>query len=48
MRSGARAGYQALYGHILADNHDMLQLAARLGFTESSREGNEVVVVRRL
>jgi acetyltransferase len=42
------AGYAALYGNILADNHDMLHLAMRLGFTESSREGNEVVVVRHL
>jgi acetyltransferase len=47
--SSARdAGYAALYGNILADNHDMLHLAARLGFTESSRDGTEVVVVRRL
>jgi acetyltransferase len=47
--SSARdAGYAALYGNILADNHDMLHLAARLGFTESSRDGSEVVVVRRL
>lgn len=42
------AGYTALYGNILADNRDMLHLAARLGFTESSRDGSEVVVVRRL
>jgi acetyltransferase len=41
------AGYVALYGHILADNRDMLQLAAHLGFTEVSREG-EVSVMRRL
>jgi len=47
--SSARdAGYAALYGNILADNRDMLHLAARLGFTESSRDGNEVVVVRHL
>jgi acetyltransferase len=46
--SAREAGYAALYGNILADNHDMLHLAARLGFTESSREGTEVVVVRRL
>lgn len=36
------------YGNILADNHDMLQLAARLGFSEVSRGGNEVMVVRHL
>jgi acetyltransferase len=42
------AGYQALYGHILADNRDMLDLAARLGFAETDRGGAEVSVVRRL
>jgi acetyltransferase len=46
--SAREAGYAALYGNILADNHDMLHLAAHLGFTETSRDGNEVVVVRRL
>lgn len=46
--SARDAGYAALYGNILADNHDMLRLAARLGFTESSRDGAEVVLVRRL
>jgi len=42
------AGYQALYGHILEANLDMLGLAARLGFHEASRAGSEVTVVRRL
>jgi acetyltransferase len=42
------AGYQALYGHILEANQDMLALAARLGFHEDSRSGSEVTVVRRL
>jgi acetyltransferase len=42
------AGYEALYGHILEANHDMLALAARLGFHEVSRAGSEVSVVRRL
>jgi len=47
--SSARdAGYGALYGSILVDNHAMLNLAAKLGFTASSREGAEVVVVRNL
>ena len=41
------AGYEALYGYILADNRDMLQLASKLGFAEVSRE-DEVVVMRRL
>jgi acetyltransferase len=42
------AGYEALYGHILADNRDMLDLAARLGFVDLAREGAETTVVRRL
>ena len=42
------AGYRALYGHILAENREMLDLAMRLGFTESSRDGSEVTVVHRL
>lgn len=46
--SARDAGYAALYGNILADNRDMLHLAARLGFSEVSRGGNEVVVVRHL
>ena len=42
------AGYEALYGYVLAENHEMLDLAARLGFTETSRDASEVTVVRRL
>lgn len=42
------AGYEALYGHILEANHDMLDLARRLGFAEEARGGSEVTVVRRL
>jgi acetyltransferase len=42
------AGYDALYGHILPENLDMLQVAERMGFREASRDGAEVVVVRRL
>ena len=42
------AGYQALYGHILQANHDMLSLAAHLGFVEQRHDGNEVTVVRTL
>jgi acetyltransferase len=42
------AGYEALYGHILPDNIDMLQVAQRMGFAEASRDGGEVVVMRRL
>jgi acetyltransferase len=42
------AGYSALYGYILADNRDMLDLAERLGFKETSRDGTEVAVMRQL
>ena len=42
------AGYRALYGEILNANHEMLDLAKRLGFIEERRAGGEVSVVRRL
>jgi acetyltransferase len=42
------AGYEALYGHVLHANRDMLDLAARLGFVEHARTEAEVSVVRRL
>jgi acetyltransferase len=42
------AGYEALVGHILEANHDMLQLARHLGFSEQGRDGNEVTVARTL
>jgi acetyltransferase len=42
------AGYQALVGDILEGNRDMLELAAHLGFTERSRDGSAVSVVRLL
>jgi acetyltransferase len=47
-RAARDAGYKALYGHILEANHDMLDLARRLGFVEESRSGSEVTVVRNL
>jgi len=40
-----KAGYRALYGSILQANHDMLDLAARLGFTREAAEGHDVTVV---
>lgn len=40
-----KAGYRALYGTILMANHDMLDLAARLGFTRETVEGSDVTVV---
>ena len=42
------AGYEALYGHVLAENRGMLDLAARMGFVDVAREGAETTVVRRL
>jgi acetyltransferase len=42
------AGYEALYGHVLAENLEMLELAARMGFAEAARSGQETTVVRRL
>jgi acetyltransferase len=42
------AGYEALVGHILEANREMLELAAHLGFTEKSRSADAVTVVRRL
>jgi acetyltransferase len=42
------AGYTALYGYILQANHEMLDLAERLGFVEESRTGSDVTVVRKL
>ena len=46
LREEARkAGYRALYGSILEANHDMLDLAARLGFTKVAGEGSDVTVV---
>jgi acetyltransferase len=49
LREQARkAGYKALYGNILEANHEMLDLARRLGFTVASREGADVIVVSSL
>jgi acetyltransferase len=42
------AGYRALHGQILHANRDMLELAAHVGFTEQSSEGDTVTVVRTL
>jgi acetyltransferase len=42
------ARYEALYGHILEGNHDMIDLTRRLGFDEASRDGNVVTMIRRL
>ena len=48
VRAAREAGYEALYGHILGANREMLDLAARLGFLEQGRDGDEVTVVRQL
>jgi acetyltransferase len=42
------AGYETLYGHILAENREMLDLANRMGFAEVARDGSETTVARRL
>jgi acetyltransferase len=42
------AGYEALHGHVLADNQGMLELARRLGFEVLSRDGPELTVARQL
>jgi acetyltransferase len=42
------AGYQALVGHILEANHDMLGLAEHLGFVRKTDDGETVTVVRDL
>src|SRR6185295_14674650 len=42
------AGYAALYGRVLDENKEMLELAARLGFVAHSRDGAELIVVRHL
>jgi acetyltransferase len=47
-RAAADAGYQALYGHMIRGNHDMLDLARRLGFEESGRDADTVSMVLKL
>jgi acetyltransferase len=47
-RAARDAGYDALYGYVLADNADMLELARRLGFGVVGRDGAELTVARRL
>ena len=43
-----KAGYEALYGHILEANRDMLDLARKLGFAAAGRSGDAVTVKRPL
>ncbi|MGQ0653935.1 MAG: GNAT family N-acetyltransferase [Betaproteobacteria bacterium] len=46
--AGARAaGYPCLYGRVLDDNREMLELATRLGFVREARSGAEVTLVHR-
>jgi acetyltransferase len=42
------AGYRALYGYVLAENSEMLELAKWLGFREVSSGAGDVTVVRQL
>jgi acetyltransferase len=49
LRDAAReAGYKALVGYVLADNSEMLNLAAHMGFVQQSRDGDTAVVIRKL
>jgi acetyltransferase len=48
VRAARTAGYEALYGHMLGANREMLDLAAHLGFVQEARAGDEVTVVRTL
>lgn len=47
-RAARAAGYAALHGYVLADNRDMIQLAAKLGFTPVERDGAALVLSRQL
>jgi len=42
------AGYEALYGYVFVDNHEMLELAEQLGFRIVGRDLNELTLVRPL
>lgn len=42
------AGYEALFGYMLADNRGMIELAARLGFSPAGRDGAALAMVRQL
>ena len=49
LREQARkAGYKALYGTVLDDNHEMLALTRRLGFSPRGRDGPSVIMVSPL
>ncbi len=49
LREEARkAGYRALRGDILKANHDMLDLAARLGFTREGGDASQITVISTL
>ena len=41
-------GYQALYGFVLAENLEMLNLVERLGFRPAERDGAALELVRQL
>jgi acetyltransferase len=47
-RGAYEAGYEALYGHVLADNVETLQLARRLGFEIVGRDLSDLTLERRL
>jgi acetyltransferase len=48
VKQARKAEYQALYGHILDANRDMLELARKLGFAAVGRSGDAIIVKRSL
>lgn len=48
VKAAREAGYEALYGHILDANRDMLDLARKLGFAPAGRSGDALIVKRSL
>jgi acetyltransferase len=40
----ARQGFRSIYGHVLADNSRMIELARHLGLTVEAREKGETTV----
>lgn len=47
-RAARDAGYAALHGYVLAENREMLDLVARLGFRPVERDGAALVLERQL
>ena len=47
-QAARKAGYDRLYGHVLVDNPEMLELVGRLGFDIVARDLSELTVQRQL